>query len=434
MAPARALTLTSRVPALPRRGRLVPRAVTASLVVLVSVVAALLLSGRPALADDSVTVYPGLVAAGPDHTCGILTPGQVSCWGRGDDGRLGYGSTDGVADGIGPSVAEAGSVPVGGAVTQVAVGDAHSCALLDDGGVRCWGRGDDGRLGYAARGNVGDGSGPSIRDAGDLPLPGPATQIAASGATTCALLATGDVSCWGRLAPVHAIALAGAAVAVAAGDDQSCAVLQSGAVDCWAPDGTPQSLTLDGTAQDVAVGSGLACALLDSGEVECWSGGAAPAPVQLGPAAVAVAVGGSRACAVADDAGVWCWTGQAAPTSEGVSARAVSVGDDDACIITTGSALSCWGSGAYGKLGTGDVGSREPDGSVVGAVKGSPLKTVTQSFGGTTQADAAADARGIAVASAAHRALWWWLLALPVAGAAAAAAFVLRRRTTGGAA
>src|SRR5687768_7352475 len=33
-------------------------------------------------------------------------------------------------------------------VTQVAVGFAHSCALISDGRVRCWGLNSEGRLGY----------------------------------------------------------------------------------------------------------------------------------------------------------------------------------------------------------------------------------------------------------------------------------------------
>jgi alpha-tubulin suppressor-like RCC1 family protein len=42
------------------------------------------------------------------------------------------------------------------AIRSVQAGYEHSCALLEDGGVKCWGRGDDGRLGQGdtrSRGN-----------------------------------------------------------------------------------------------------------------------------------------------------------------------------------------------------------------------------------------------------------------------------------------
>ncbi len=134
------------------------------------------------------------VACGASHTCALLEGGRVRCWGLGDDGRLGYGNTDPIGDDESP--ASAGDVDVGGVVTQLAAGARHTCALLDDGAVRCWGAGESGQLGYASFANVGDNETPA--DAYNVSLDARAVQITAGGAHTCALMSSGTLRCWGR--------------------------------------------------------------------------------------------------------------------------------------------------------------------------------------------------------------------------------------------
>jgi alpha-tubulin suppressor-like RCC1 family protein len=85
------------------------------------------------------------VSAGVAHSCGVTTSGALRCWGANDQGQLGDGTR------------ESRTVPtpvtaVGGAVARVAVGGQHSCAVLTDGRVQCWGAGRDGQLGRAERG------------------------------------------------------------------------------------------------------------------------------------------------------------------------------------------------------------------------------------------------------------------------------------------
>ena len=101
------------------------------------------------------------IAAGGYHTCAILDDGSTKCWGANPYGQLGYGDTtnrgdDGgeMGDGL-PSV-DLGS---GRSAKFIAAGDSHTCAILDDGSVKCWGQGSDGGLGYGDTLSRGDGAG-----------------------------------------------------------------------------------------------------------------------------------------------------------------------------------------------------------------------------------------------------------------------------------
>ena len=85
-------------------------------------------------------------SAGYRHTCTILDGGGVKCWGYGDYGRLGYDSTDNKGDAAG-EMAGLGTVNLGAGAIAITAGLDHTCAILDGGGVKCWGRGGEGQLG-----------------------------------------------------------------------------------------------------------------------------------------------------------------------------------------------------------------------------------------------------------------------------------------------
>ena len=255
------------------------------------------------------------VEVGRDHTCAIMVGGAVRCWGAGYAGQLGYGNTDDV--GITNEPFEVGDVPVGGPVVQLALGGLHTCALLDQGNVRCWGRGNHGQLGYSSPVSVGDEELPE--DWGDVNVGGVVVQIAAGEDHTCAVLETGTVRCWGRgqygqlgypgnfipenigdnetPASVGDVDVGGVVTAIALGTDHTCALLEAGTVRCWGWGEKGRlgygNLVSVGTyippsaAGDVPVGGGLAveqltanlgsstCVVLENGVVRCWGFGGA---------------------------------------------------------------------------------------------------------------------------------------------------------------
>lgn len=106
------------------------------------------------------------LVGGNAHVCALIQGGTVRCWGSATFGQLGYGNTENIGDDEDPVVA--GDVNVGGTVIQLAAGAVHTCALLMDGAVRCWGRNQYGQLGYGNMNTIGDDEAPAT--AGNVPL------------------------------------------------------------------------------------------------------------------------------------------------------------------------------------------------------------------------------------------------------------------------
>nr|WP_255216008.1 hypothetical protein [Pseudenhygromyxa sp. WMMC2535] len=133
------------------------------------------------------------VSPGQEHTCAVTESGQLYCWGANTSGQLGLGHTQNIGDDESPSE---GLVELGELVSQVAAGGSHTCALTQSGGVRCWGLGSDGQLGYGNTQTIGDEGDLSLL--ADVELGGvAATGVVAGQLHTCALLEDGDVRCWG---------------------------------------------------------------------------------------------------------------------------------------------------------------------------------------------------------------------------------------------
>ncbi|MBZ0118126.1 MAG: RCC1 repeat-containing protein, partial [Sandaracinaceae bacterium] len=114
------------------------------------------------------------------------------CWGSGLAGKLGDGTEN---DHATPS-----SVPGLTSVVQIETGLAHTCALLSDGSVSCWGRNESGESGQPMASSAMCGTGtpfPCIRS--PMPVAGlpRAVGISIGGNTSCAALEDGRVMCWG---------------------------------------------------------------------------------------------------------------------------------------------------------------------------------------------------------------------------------------------
>lgn len=137
------------------------------------------------------------LVAGGAHTCALLETGRIRCWGDGSNGQLGYGHTQAIGDDETP--ATAGDVALGGTATQLAAGLHHTCAVLEGGALRCWGDGTHGQLGLPSPQRIGDDERPAAIDPVDMG--GEAVAAVFAGALaehTCAVLDDDALRCWGR--------------------------------------------------------------------------------------------------------------------------------------------------------------------------------------------------------------------------------------------
>jgi alpha-tubulin suppressor-like RCC1 family protein len=248
---------------------------------------------------------------GAFHNCAVLQSGAVVCWGRNTDGRLGYALgplNQSVGDDETPAqfVAQHGSIDVGGTVTQIVTGSTHTCALLDDATVRCWGIASAGQLGYGNGNTIGDDETPA--SAGPVPIGGPVLSLGAGWTHTCAILTGGQVKCWGR------------------GNEGR---LGYGNVAWLGLLNTPESVgfvDVGGVVVKIDGGNAHTCALLDDGTIRCWGWGgrgqlgygnttnigdnetpASAGPVEIGGLAVDIIADGNHTCAIRDDGRVLCW-------------------------------------------------------------------------------------------------------------------------------
>ncbi|MDD9967644.1 MAG: hypothetical protein OXR73_15525, partial [Myxococcales bacterium] len=202
------------------------------------------------------------VRLGQFHSCALSCDGMVRCWGDNSFGQLGLGDYDNRGDEPGEMGDALPIVDLGhsGRAIELSLGSSHSCALLDDGSVKCWGENSAGQLGLGDRDNRG---GEPNHMGAMLPivdLAASATAIAAGGEHTCAVLQGGSVKCWGAnydgelgqghtetrgaqpgelgqaLATVD-LGVGAVAVDVVAGEDHSCALLDDSRVKCWGYNG-----------------------------------------------------------------------------------------------------------------------------------------------------------------------------------------------------
>ena len=392
-----------------------------------------------------------VLSAGWSHVCATLASGAVVCWGDNDHGQLGLGHTDVIGAAARDLPDRLTPVPLGSVahVVDLAAGGRHTCALLDTGQVKCWGDNGSGQLGTGDINHRGDQPG-ELGDAlptVDLGKGRTAISIAAGFAHSCALLDDGSVKCWGDNTrgqlgvgdtaargddpcemgdDLPTVDLGGArATLVVAGSLHSCALLEDGTARCWGSNGggqlgigstthSPLARAVDfveGAAvvpariTSLAAGHAFTCALFEGGRSRCWGEGGAGQlgngdsarftnptlldDILLGAVTVAsIATGNSHACALIDGGRVKCWgldnfgqlglgdrenrgdemneMGDALPfvdlgtSDDGDPLRAsaiVACGDHNCAALENGR-VKCWGENAFGQLGVGDTAHR----------------------------------------------------------------------------
>ncbi|MSP25312.1 MAG: hypothetical protein EXR75_09145, partial [Myxococcales bacterium] len=216
------------------------------------------------------------IAGGAFHTCALLSDDTVKCWGNNEYGQLGLGDTSNRGDGpneLGNAL-PAVLLGTGKTAKAIAVGDYHTCALLSDDTVKCWGYNYFGQLGL-----------------GDMSFRGIAPNQ------------------MGDALPAVPLGTGKTAKAIGAGVDHTCALLNDDTVKCWGKN-------YDGQ--------------LGLGDMSHRGDG----PNELGDALPAVLLG------------------------TGKTAKAIAAGYYHTCALFSDDTVKCWGNNLYGQLGLGDKSPR----------------------------------------------------------------------------
>ena len=297
------------------------------------------------------------------HTCALLTDGSVACWGFSSQwGSLGDGGTGGHGlEKVLPSLRDG--------VTNLGVGIAdHQCAIRA-GEVYCWGNNKWGQV----------GNGPlstSYLQPVSVEGLGSGMTSVVTNSFACGLDSFSTVWCWGRnmgqlgndatqgvSLPVAVRGLSGGVASISLGDRHACALMLDGSVYCWGANYLGQ------------LGDGTTTNSVQAVRVKSLT-----SPV------VALTAGADYTCALMSDGSVKCWGLNGAyavhdsypdfasllpvpvPGLPG-GIKSITTGFETTCALSFLGSVWCWGRNSSGELGDGTT----VDGSVTAvAVSGLP--------------------------------------------------------------
>ena len=407
--------------------------------------------------DYDVATYTGdlpRISEGGSHTCALTSSGGVKCWGWGGKGQLGNDGTSNTDAPVDVVSTDGSSTPLAN-IIQISSGLEHTCALTASGGVKCWGRAALGRLGNNDSTNNKDAPVDvvSVNDV-NTALSG-IVQISGQLDHTCALTSEGGVVCWGKndngrlgndcnsscsnsAQPVTVVAANGSTaplaniVQVSAGGHHTCALTANNTVKCWgwgargqlgnggttvsvdAPTNitniSRSSILFDNVTQ-INTGHEHTCAVTSTGNVACWGEeyygrlGNKATDDETGPVfvhtsstsasslggIVQVAAAGGHTCALTSGGGVKCWgrgaegrlgdncfEGTCVKSDTAIDVHAadgntnalsgiakLGNGSNHTCAVTTSNEVKCWGAGGNGRLGNDATSNRDYPASVV---------------------------------------------------------------------
>jgi len=336
------------------------------------------------------------------HACALLETGQVKCWGLNMSGQLGNGgsswevSTPVFVSGINNAV-------------YISSGGSHTCALLNDNSLNCWGSNDHGQL------NTGTDQRIQKTPVNFIDISKDVKEIDLGVNITCLLYVDGDIECVGdnfygvlgngtsslNLIPINSYNSNNISD-VSLGYGSSCFSLSNGTVKCAGRNYRGQlgsgynlfNFSLDSilvpgvnnsikTALSYGTNDSHACAILDTGEIKCWGSnsigqlGQGNTTSQSPPGyvtninnAVDISLGDFFSCALLSNGEIKCWGRHGwhgtlgDGTSNASSTTPVNVlninnavdmfaGKLHACAALDTGEVKCWGFNDRGQLGNG---------------------------------------------------------------------------------
>ena len=366
------------------------------------------------LSSTNSETASSVIGTGAVHTCGILENGSAMCWGRDTYGQLGDGGE--AATNTRPSTYV--DTPNDVTISQIFAGPFRTCAIFSNDVTNCWGFNEDGQSGDESTNTY-----KSPTNAVNFPDGRVAKSIGMGHKHTCAILDNDQLACWG--ADLHGALGNGESnsedqylpviiqtpadrtpLKVEGGVSHTCILMDDGGVMCWGRDNAGQLGNGDSSpttyvpesdvilpegrvVTDFSLGNEHSCAILDNDSVVCWgmnnygqlgdnstTNAKSPTFVHMpnGSKATKISSGSAHTCATIDNGSLYCWghnknSRLGIGTSGGVhkipmfvsanqSIVEISASSEHTCVLSENGSISCWGRNNYGQLGLGHTGER----------------------------------------------------------------------------
>ena len=355
---------------------------------------------------------PATFSSGGQHNCLMTESQEMYCWGSNNNGQLGNSSSSNSYE-EDPLIVDFSSLSNTNYLDSIyavsaGLGKYHTCAVMNNGSISCWGANSYGQLGIGS--NV--SSPPTLVDIG---LNNTAVAITAGKSHTCIIDDNASVLCWGynnhgqlgdgtttdRQTPVSVnLGANRSAVAISAGESHTCVITDNESIMCWGynnhgqlGDGTFLSknspITVSVTNQNpvVSISSGRhhTCVLFSDSTVGCWgwndrgqlgdgttTSQSTMTMINVNSNMTALTTGDKHSCAILDNASLMCWGdnlhGQLGINSttnnpnpqfvllnQSMNVVGITSGSSHTCAVTTSKTSYCWGQNNVGQLGDGST-------------------------------------------------------------------------------
>ena len=263
------------------------------------------------------------VALGGYHGCAIKKDKSVVCWGDNHFLQSTVGGTTCSPDpdtstttNICPESATP-TIPRAIAAVDVSAGKFHTCVVLVNREIACWGLNVDMNGKPAGQASPPVDCGATIRlcarsrarAAGLPPIETGYTRVSAGGYHTCALSSQSTIRCWGANWAGQADApFTTGFKAVSAGRTHTCALNGSGAITCWGENGDGRATPPSGTGyKAISAGYANTCAIKSNDSITCWGDPAKGMDKVPSGSFTRIAVAGNTGCAQRADTTIICW-------------------------------------------------------------------------------------------------------------------------------
>ena len=337
------------------------------------------------------------------HSCAIALNGRAYCWGSGNSGKLGNGST---ASSRVPVAVNTSGVLAGKTIKQISAGENHTCAIASDNRAYCWGSNKNGQLG---NGSTADSNVPVAVNMSGALAGKTIKQMSVEFSTSCVVASDNRAYCWGS--------------------NKNGQLGNGSTADSRVPVAVNTSGVLVGkTIKEVTTGGFHTCALDTSSKMYCWGlnssgrlGGGLTSILSNVPVAVnmsgalagktikQMSVEFSTSCVVASDNRAYCWgsnkngqlgNGSTADsrvpvavnmsgTLAGKTIKQILAGGDHGCVVASDDKMYCWGLNNNGELGNNSsVNSSVPVAvNADGVLAGKTIRQMSAGFSSTCAVD-----------------------------------------------